>query len=427
MKKALIICYYWPPAGGPGVQRWLKFVKYLREFNIEPIVYVPENPHYPIVDSSLIKEIPEGITILKKSIYEPYALAGLFSKTQTQQISSGIIKDNSKQSILQRLFLFIRGNLFIPDARKWWVKPSVSYLMPYIKSNGIDLLITTGPPHSLHLIGQQLKRKTGLPWIADFRDPWTTIGYHKKLKLTKRSSAKHKKLELEVLSSADHILVTSKTTKKDFKKITNTPISCITNGFDANKKSESVLDKKFTLAHIGSLLEDRNPKILWQSLKELSDELSDFSKDLNIELTGKVSASIISDIESYNLKNNLSLPGYVTHNEAIQRQNSAQLLLLIEIDSYDTQAIIPGKLFEYMASGRPIIGIGPRESDVIEILKTTHSGNYFTYTEKEKLKNIIIAYYRAFKGSGISNTTGDLTAYTRRELTRQLSEIIHQF
>ena len=427
MKKALIICYYWPPAGGPGVQRWLKFVKYLREFNIEPIVYVPENPHYPIVDSSLIEEIPEGITILKKPIYEPYALAGLFSKSQTQQISSGIINDNSKQSILQRLFLFIRGNLFIPDARKWWVKPSVSYLMSYIKSNGIDLLITTGPPHSLHLIGRQLKRKTGLPWIADFRDPWTTIGYHKKLELTKRSSAKHKKLELEVLSSADHILVTSTTTKKDFKKITDTPISCITNGFDTIKKSGSVLDKKFTLAHIGSLLEDRNPKILWQSLKELSDELPDFKKDLNIELTGKVSASIISNIESYNLKNNLSLPGYVTHNEAIQRQNSAQLLLLIEIDSYDTQAIIPGKLFEYMASGRPIIGIGPRESDVIEILKTTQSGNYFTYTEKEKLKNTIIEYYRAFKGSGILNTTADLTAYTRRELTRQLSEIIHQF
>jgi len=427
VKKALIICYYWPPAGGPGVQRWLKFVKYLREFNIEPIVYVPENPHYPIVDSSLIEEIPEGITILKKPIYEPYALAGLFSKSQTQQISSGIIKNNSKQSILQRLFLFIRGNLFIPDARKWWVKPSVSYLMSYIKSNGIDLLITTGPPHSLHLIGRQLKRKTGLPWIADFRDPWTTIGYHKKLKLTKRSSAKHKKLELEVLSSADHILVTSTTTKKDFKEITNTPISCITNGFDTIKKSGSVLDKKFTLAHIGSLLEDRNPKILWQSLKELSDELPDFSKDLSIELTGKVSASIISDIESYRLTNNLSLPGYVTHNEAIQRQNSAQLLLLIEIDSYDTQAIIPGKLFEYMASGRPIIGIGPRESDVIEILKTTQSGNYFTYIEKENLKNTIIEYYRAFKGSGISNTTGDLTAYTRKELTRQLSEIIHQF
>ncbi|MFI8379574.1 glycosyltransferase family 4 protein [Leeuwenhoekiella sp. NPDC079379] len=427
MKKALIICYYWPPAGGPGVQRWLKFVKYLRDFDIEPVVYVPENPHYPIVDASLEAEIPQGTTVLKHPIKEPYGLAQLFSKKQTDQISSGIIKDKEKQGLLQRLMLFVRGNLFIPDARKWWIKPSVKYLKSYLKSTNIDVIITTGPPHSLHLIGLQLKKQTQLPWVADFRDPWTTIGYQKKLKLTQKSRQKHVDLEFEVLNEADHILVTSPTTKNDFSKTTSTPISCITNGFDTVYDSTLLLDTKFTIAHIGSLLEDRNPDILWQALSELKQENSDFSKDLSIQLTGKVSTTVIKNIENYHLHENLDLPGYVSYQEAIHRQCSAQLLLLIEIDSYDTQAIIPGKLFEYLASKRPIIAIGPKDSDIIEILEKAKSGTYFSYANKAQLKNTISEYYNAYKTGGIAQNTSDLTAFSRRELTRQLSEILHQF
>ena len=427
MKKALIICYYWPPAGGPGVQRWLKFVKYLRDFDIEPVVYVPENPHYPIVDASLEAEIPQGITVLKHPIKEPYGLAQLFSKKQTNQISSGIIKDKEKQGLLQRLMLFVRGNLFIPDARKWWIKPSVKYLKSYLKSTNFDVIITTGPPHSLHLIGLQLKKHTQLPWVVDFRDPWTTIGYQKKLKLTQKSRQKHVDLEFEVLNKADHIIVTSPTTKSDFSKTTTTPITCITNGFDTVYDATVPLDTKFTLAHIGSLLEDRNPDILWQALSELKQEHIDFSQDLSIQLTGKVSTTVIQNIERYHLSQNLELPGYVSHQEAIRRQCSAQLLLLIEIDSYDTQAIIPGKLFEYLASKRPIIAIGPKDSDIIEILEQAKSGSYFSYGNKVQLKNTILEFYNRYKTGGISQNTSDLTAFTRKELTRQLSEILHQF
>ncbi|WP_028375155.1 glycosyltransferase family 4 protein [Leeuwenhoekiella sp. MAR_2009_132] len=427
MKKALIICYYWPPAGGPGVQRWLKFVKYLRDFDIEPVVYVPENPHYPIVDASLEAEIPQGITVLKHPIKEPYGLAQLFSKKQTDQISSGIIKDKEKQGLLQRLMLFVRGNLFIPDARKWWIKPSVNYLLSYLKSTNIDVIITTGPPHSLHLIGLQLKKQTQLPWVADFRDPWTTIGYQKKLKLTQKSRQKHVDLEFEVLNKADHIIVTSPTTKSDFSKTTTTPITCITNGFDTSYNITASLDSKFTLAHIGSLLEDRNPDILWQVLSELKQEHNDFSQDLRIQLTGKVSATVVQNITHYQLSQNLELPGYVSHQEAVSRQQSAQLLLLIEIDSYDTQAIIPGKLFEYLASKRPIIAIGPKDSDIIEILEQAKSGSYFSYGNKVQLKNTILDFYNRYKTGGISQNTSDLTAFTRKELTRQLSEILHQF
>ena len=184
MKKVLIITYYWPPAGGPGVQRWLKFVKYLPEFGIEPIVYCPQNPNYPIIDTSMVSEVSSKLEVIQKPINEPYKLAQLVSKSKTSKLSKGIINGEKKQTILEQILLFIRGNFFIPDARVSWVKPSVSFLYDYIKTHKIDTIITTGPPHSLHLIGLQLKRMHQLKWITDFRDPWTQIGYHKKLKLT---------------------------------------------------------------------------------------------------------------------------------------------------------------------------------------------------------------------------------------------------
>ena len=425
MKKALIICYYWPPAGGPGVQRWLKFVKYLREFEVEPVVYIPENPDYPILDESLVNEIPEDVSILKHPIWEPYKMAQFFSKKNTKQISSGIIKEEGKQSLVQKLMLFIRGNLFIPDARKFWVKPSVTFLNSYLKDHRVDCIITTGPPHSLHLIGWDLKKLHNLPWIADFRDPWTSIGYHKKLRLTKFAQRKHADLEFQILNEATQILVTSPTTKSDFEKTTNTPVTCITNGFDDEKVMQPKLDPAFSLAHIGSLLEDRNPKVLWEILSELKTEIPTFGKDLKIELIGRVGEAVKQTIIAEGLADNLKIPGYIMHQEALIKQRSAQILLLLEIDSLETQAIIPGKLFEYLAARRPILAIGPVNSDITSILEKADGGIFFTYREKQRLKAFVLTKYEEYKSGGISQTNGNLEQFTRKVLTAKLAELIH--
>src|SRR5690606_2071244 len=257
-KKVLIITYYWPPAGGPGVQRWLKFVKYLPEFGIEPIVYTPENAAYPILDYSFLEEEPKNITLLRQPIKEPYKYAGYLTKDY-KSMSKGLIPNKDKQSLWERILLFIRGNFFIPDARIGWVKPSVAFLSRYLDENPVDIIITSGPPHSLHLIGKQLKEKLNIRWLADFRDPWSAIDYHKDLKLTHASMQKHKKLEQGVLDQADTILVTSPTTKKMYQKITQTPIEVITNGYDNEGNTADIVpDEKFTLSHIGSLLSNRN-------------------------------------------------------------------------------------------------------------------------------------------------------------------------
>jgi len=419
----LVITYYWPPAGGPGVQRWLKFVTYFREFGIEPTVYIPENPHYPLQDESLLSEVPKGIKIIKQPIKEPYGFAKIFSKNKTKQVSSGIIT-NKKQSVLEKLMLWVRGNFFIPDARVGWVKPSVAYLEKYISENNIDTIITTGPPHSLHLIGMQLKEKMDVKWLADFRDPWTTIHYHKSLRLSESSKNKHKALESEVLKTADTIVVTSLNTKKEFAKITQKPIEVITNGFEVLEKITPNLDSDFTLVHIGSLLSNRNPEVLWKVLSEIVETNNDFKTDLQIKLVGIVGKEIIDSIQKFGLADNCEVVGYVSHQEAIQLQHNAQVLLLVEMDTSETKSIIPGKLFEYMASKRPIVALGPQGSDVETILSETNSGNYFLYSEEEKLKTQILVYYKKYKQGNLLSESKDISKYSRRELTKKMSELV---
>ncbi|WP_418603833.1 glycosyltransferase family 4 protein [Hwangdonia sp.] len=423
-RKVLIITYYWPPSGGPGVQRWLKFVKYLPEYQVEPIVYIPENPNYPLVDESLIDEVSEDLTILKHPIKEPYKLAGLFSKKASKTISKGIISEKNKQSFIERVMLYIRGNFFIPDARKNWVKPSVAYLSNYISENNISTVITTGPPHSLHLIGLQLKEKLGVKWLADFRDPWTTIGYHKQLKLTKSAQQKHKTLEKKVLNAADQIIVTSSVTKKEFKSHTTKPIEVITNGYDYESVGKVELDTVFSMAHIGSLLSKRNPKVLWQVLSDLIKTNDGFAKDFQLNFVGAVSEDVLRSIEKNNLSDYTNNVGYVSHNESIKFQKKSQVLLLIEIDSEDTKSIIPGKLFEYMVSNRPILALGPNGSDVEKIIKETNTGNYFYYDDYESLKTTILTHYKAYKNNALQSHAISLQKYSRKSLTASLSKLL---
>jgi hypothetical protein len=423
MKRVLIITYYWPPAGGPGVQRWLKFVTYFKEFGIEPIVYIPENPHYPIIDDNIVNEVPERIQILKHPIKEPYKFARLFSRSKTRELSRGLISDK-KPSIVERTLLWIRGNLFIPDARIAWVKPSVKFLSNYLSKHNVDALITTGPPHSLHLIGMELKKSLNLPWIADFRDPWTGIHYHRDLKLSCSSERKHQQMESEVLNKADRVVVTSKGTRRSFKKITNKPIDVITNGFDEIEMPRQKLDNKFSLVHVGSLLSRRNPVILWEVIAEICSENSSFAQDLQIKLIGTVSEEIVHSINNLGLAEKYKLLGYVSHKEAIQFQRNAQLLLLIEMNTSETAIIIPGKLFEYLSSIRPIIALGPKGSDIESIISETETGHFFNYSEKERLKERLLSYYSEYKEGRLNIAPRDISKYSRRELTRSMSDTI---
>lgn len=400
-------------------------MKYLPDYDIQPHVYVPENPTYPIIDLELENEVPQEAIIIKKRIFEPYGLASIFSKKNAQKISSGIIPIQVKQSFIQKMFLWIRGNAFIPDARVLWVRPSIRLLEKYLKDHQIDTVITTGPPHSLHLIGLGLKEKLEINWIADFRDPWTTIGYHDEMKLTAKSAKKHKILESLVLNAADAILVTSPTTKNEFQLLTHKPIHIITNGYDVSKIEKVALDEKFTLAHIGSLLSQRNPLILWKCLREIIVENESFKNDFQLKLIGAVSQEVLQTIADCGLESYVHNLGYISHNEAVLQQRSSQVLLLIEINSEKTRSIIPGKLFEYLVSERPILALGPENSDFESILKSTNTGIFHQYNEYDALKQTILAFYEKYKTKSLVVKAVGLQQYSRKNLTKQLAEILH--
>jgi glycosyltransferase involved in cell wall biosynthesis len=322
------------------------------------------------------------------------------------------------------VLLWIRGNLFIPDARKFWIKPSVNFLMDVIEKENIGTVITTGPPHSLHLIGLELKKSTKIRWITDFRDPWTSIGYHKKLKLTKASQAKHKQLEHLVLNEANKIIVTSNTTGKEFSKITQKPITVITNGYDSNKDGPVALDVDFTISHIGSLLTGRNPLNLWKALSELIYEYPDFKKCFKLQLAGVISSDVLESIYFYGLQPYTHLLGYLSHDEALQYQKKSQVLLLIEIDAEETQGIIPGKVFEYMASKRPILGVGPAHWEVADLIAESNTGKAYTYLQFNELKSTLLQWFQEYKKEQLALPKAIVEQYHRRELTAKLSKYL---
>lgn len=427
MRKVLVITYYWPPAGGPGVQRWLKFVKYLRDFDIDPIVYIPENPNYPITDESLLSEVPKGIKTYQHPIREPYRLASIFSAKRTRRISSGIIQ-TQRQSLIEKIMLWIRGNFFIPDARKNWVKPSVEFLTGILSSENIDILITTGPPHSLHLIGKALKqRHGGLKWVADFRDPWTSIGYHKKLRLTESAKRKHQNLERQVLNTADIVLVTSTRTKKEFQALSDVPIQVITNGYDVPISTNATLDTKFSISHIGSLLTGRSPHNLWSALKELTEENKAFEQAFELHLVGVVSEDVLADIYAHGLEPYVRLTDYLPHQEAVQRQRQSQVLLLIEINSEETVGIVPGKVFEYLAAKRPLLAVGPTDWDAGDIIGSCGAGQVFDYQAgSSSIKETIGEWFGMYRENKLHIPSKYIEQYSRKQLTAKLADILQQ-
>jgi len=414
--KILILTYYFPPAGGSGVQRWLKFVKYLPSFNIEPVVYTVKKPNYPIIDKSLESEIPKGIEILRQPIFEPNNILSFFGKKNKQ--SAGFLNPNPSK--IGKILQYIRANYFIPDARKYWIKPSIKYLEKYLESNAIDAIITTGPPHSVHLIGLALKQKTNIKWIADFRDPWTDIDYFHQLPLTKKSIKKHHELEQKVLKNANHIIVVGDTMKKNYLKF-NKNTHTITNGYDDFKNIENTtLDKKFSLLHIGMLNSDRNHKILWEALAELKQEDKQFSEDLEIKLIGKICNEALEDIIKYKLSSNFTPINYVSHEKVISYQKSAQVLLLLVNNVPSAKGILTGKIFEYLQAKRPILAIAPKDGDILPILENTKAGFVIDFDEKDKLKKTIFALYQDYKKGVLKVKSVNLKQYHRKELTKQL-------
>jgi glycosyltransferase involved in cell wall biosynthesis len=429
MKKVLIITYYWPPSGGGGVMRWLKMSKFLPELGWQPVIFTPENPDPSVIDESLLQEIhPETIEI-KTPIWEPYDLyRKLTGKKSGSKFKAGYISEASEGSWKSRLSVFIRGNFLIPDPRIFWVAPSIDFLTKYLNENPVDLIVSTGPPHSMHLISLGLKKKFDIPWFADFRDPWTDIDFYHKLKLTRLADRKHRQLEKKVLSAADHVVTVSPGCAVGLEKIGNRKIEVITNGYDPSdyEFEKPAPDKTFTISHFGAFNKDRNPATLWLAMNELATENQDFKNLLRINLYGQTDVSVINDIQKNNLTDNLVIIEHLPHQKGLVKLSKSQVLLLPLNNAPNIKGILTGKMFEYIALQRPILALGPTDADFAEILRETNSGVSLNFDDLHGIKNVLQNYFKLFKENKLMVESGAYEKYSRKNLAKQFVNLIQK-
>jgi len=422
MKKVLIITYYWPPAGGSGVQRWLKFSKYLPENGWKPYVFTPDSPSFDVKDEDLLSDIHEETEVWKTPIWEPYSLKDkLFGKSESS--NAGIIQD--KFSFKNKIMNWVRGNIFIPDPKVFWIKPSIKLLNKKIKEEGITHLVSTGPPHSMHLIALGLKKHNlDLKWIADFRDPWSELDLLNDFHLTKKSKQKYRKLEKEVLQNSDVCLTVSETWVESFKDLGSNNVKLVTNGFD--EEDFTVKEKendKFIIGHFGLLNHLRNPKKLWKILYDLCDENPEFNEKLEIRISGNIDTEVLQNITQYfHLKNKVKVLGYLSHKEVLDEYNKSSVLLLLLFNSESGIGNYPGKIFEYFAAKRPILAFGPKESDIQKLMEKTKSGVYHDYSD-DNLKESIISL---FENKEEFIASDKINNFTRKKLTQQLSDLLDE-
>lgn len=429
-KKVLIITYYWPPSGGSGVQRWLKFVKYLPAFEWEPHVFTPENPSFPVRDPSLEEDVPAEAEVMRFPIWEPYdafnRIAGLFSPQKGDTPPS--LTTVRGKSLFQRISTWIRGNLFIPDPRVFWVKPSVRFLGDYLKDNGIHTVVTTGPPHSIHLIGLRLKKKyPHLRWIADFRDPWTEWGMWDSLMVSKMIRKVHKRLEQQVLANADEILTITPFYVRRFEALSGRRVRLLTNGFDEDDFKETVHKRtgEFVIRHIGLINDKCNPRPFMKAVRSLMETNAEFAKDVRVEFIGEVHPDFKAFVlASPQLQKITRFTGNIPHAQLLREYGSSSLLLLVLTGYKDAEGFLPGKLFEYLATGLPVLGTGPEDGDAARLLRETGAGRMIDSDDDEGIEGALREWYDQWKSGGIRPVNSSRTSqFSRKQLTAQLVKI----
>ena len=423
-KRVLIITYYWPPSGGSGVQRWLKFAKYLPEAGWEPVIFTPENPDFDLQDKTLLKEISTDLEVIRFPIWEPYQL---FAKVKKQEKSHpGRILEQPKKGILEKIAIWLRANLLVPDPRVFWVKPSVQFLSQLLKEGQFQAIITTGPPHSLHLIGQQLKQKHGIPWFADFRDPWSQWEFLDTLPMLPFIRRRHEALEQKVLQQADVVVTISPTFQRDLERLSGRKIDLITNGYDPADIPQDFAPRpkvanRLHLVYTGIIDAIRNPLPMMQALKA---EFEATGEEVSWTFVGKVSEQVQQQVQADSwLQRQIHFAGYVSHQEVFDFYAQADALVLILTDTKNAKGNIPGKLFEYLATGLPVLALGDRQGDSSEILSQAGAGAVLSHGDQQAMRQ---ALRRLYQTAGAQQALGSLEAYSRKTGSKQVAELLNR-
>lgn len=420
-KKALLITYYWPPSGGAGVHRWLRFSSFFDENEVDLTVYCPSDAAWPVIDKELEQQISSKLTIIRRPIFEPHRLLG--NKNQP-----GVgLSEQIKRSVIKKMIVWVRGNLFIPDSRTFWIKPSVRFLNRYLSKNSdFDTIISTGPPHSVHLIAMELKKKHSVKWIADFRDPWTQIDFYEDLNIGKRADRIQRELEKTVLTTADEIVTVSQACADGLTLISGRPTHVITNGYTFPEFDLPQHDPRapFTLAHFGSLPASRNPVYLWEALHELIEEKPEFAGRFQLQLIGTVDIAVQNAIHANKLDPFTSYLPPIPHHESIEQQRRTALLLLIANSTGNVKGILTGKFFEYLGAKRPILALGEKESDLQNAMNETNAGFFGSFETKQLLKEFILLSFEKHCAGKLESKARNLDRYSSSKLASDFCKLI---
>jgi glycosyltransferase involved in cell wall biosynthesis len=426
-KKVLIITYYWPPSGGSGVQRWLKFVKYLPQFGVEPYVFTPENPSFAIQDESLLKNVPVEAEVIRFPIWEPYeAFLKLSSIAGDKKVAkpTELVQAKNKSSF-QKISTWIRSNFFIPDPRVFWVRPSVQFLQDIIRDNKIQTIITTGPPHSLHLIGLRLKKKNpSLKWFADFRDPWSEWGLLDSLGVKGFARKMHQRLEMKVLKSADEVITITPFYVRRFEALSGRKVKLLTNGFDEDdfRNLNITKNSKFIIRHAGIVNEKCNPRPFMKALEQLLESDQKLKSSIQVDFIGEVHPDFRDFVKASSVLSTVTtFTPSVKHEKLISFYASSALLLLILTGYKDAEGYMPGKLFEYIATGLPILGVGPANGDAAVLMKEVQQGEMIDGDHDAEIKRVILRHYSSWeKSNSITVSSSGIDKYSRRAVTKEL-------
>ncbi len=424
-KKVLIFTYYFPPAGGVAVQRFLKFSKYLPEFGWDPIIVTVANGSYPYYDESLLKEISHSLKVYRTKTFEPFEFYNMLKGKKGKAMPVVSVGSHQNKSFFQKISEYIRANFFVPDARMGWVSYAVKQAEEILKDEKIDAIITTGPPHSTHLIGLELKQKYGLKWIADFRDPWTGIFYNNILPRTEATKQKDKALETKVLQTADLVTVISPGMKHEFEDRAK-KIEVLMNGYD--EEDFTIAERGiqnaevFTIRYVGNLMASQNVEVLWKAIREL--RITNY--ELRIEFIGRVDDAVKKSISESGLNDCVSYIDFVGHSKAIELMQEASMLLFVIPDVKDNALILTGKLFEYLASKSEIISFGPVNGNAAEILNQTGRKTMVDFADEAETKKQLESAIGNFNQTKNNYKYSDNReqVFSRRSQTSILSQLL---
>ena len=426
-KRVLIITYYWPPSGGAGVQRWLKFSKYLPDFDWEPVILTvePEKASYAQWDKTLEEDVSDGLKVYHTTSFEPYAVYQMLSSKK--EIPYGGFSNEGKPSRFQKISRFIRGNFFLPDPRRGWNIFAVKAAKRIIVEQQIDIVITTGPPHSTHLVGRKLKNDLGIRWCADFRDPWTDIYYYENLYHTQWAKQLDRKMEQSVLSGADAVITVSHHIRELFRsKVAKADVDkfhVISNGYDHVDFDgiERQASDRFTITYTGTVAPIYRTEIFAKAVAHFKQQVKE---PFRILFVGKVDQHILSVFQEHGLEEELDLINYVPHNESVSYMVNASVLLLLIPDVVNNKGIVTGKFFEYLAAGNPILGLGPEDGEVAELLRETGAGVLFSPERMESIEQQLIRYFELYKTGTLRNRNSTIESFSRKALSGKLAEVL---